>query len=129
MQLMDIIENSELEPKNLTVEELFHIILHELGFSYKIRGTYFLEDLFNVAYDKYPNTLDVRMMELYQIVADMHNTNHKHVSRAISYTIDAAWDKGNTQLQNELFSASIDAEKGKPTAHEFICFMIDLFKL
>ena len=35
MELMEIIENSELEPKNLTVEELFHIVLYELSFSFK----------------------------------------------------------------------------------------------
>ena len=129
MQLMEIIENSELEPQNMSVEELFHIVLHELGFSFKIKGTQYLKDFFSLVYERYENPCDMQSSELYKEIAKMYDTTAMSVSRQIIYSINVAWDKGNPRLQNELFASTIDPEKGKPTLHEFICLMVELFKL
>ena len=129
MQLMDIIENSELEPENMTVEALFHVVLHELGFSFKLRGTQFLEDFLSLVYQRYEHPCDIESFEVYKDVAIKHNTTVASVSRQILYSISRTWDKGNTHLQNELFASTIDPEKGKPTVHEFTGLMMELVKL
>lgn len=128
MQLMEIIENSELEPQNLTVEELFHIVLHELGFSFKIKGTQYLKEFFFLVYETYENPCDVESFKMYEVIARNNNTTVASVSRQIIYSITTAWDKGNPRLQNELFASTIDPEKGKPTVHEFVGLMMELLK-
>lgn len=128
MQLMEIIENSDLEPKNLTVEELFHVLLHALGFSFKIKGTKYLEEFFSLVYETYTNPCDIESFKMYEVIARNNNTTVASVSRQIIYSITTAWDKGNHQLQNELFAPIIDTEKGKPTVHEFTGLMMELFK-
>ena len=129
MKILDIIENSELQPQNLTVEELFHILLHELGFSFKIQGTHYLEELFSLAYEKYESKCDLQVMELYKEIATIHNMDIRAVSRSISYCITVAWNKGNVRLQNELFGYTLDPDKGKPSPQEFLCLTMDLLKL
>ena len=102
---MDIIENSEIEPKNLTVEELFRVVLHELGFSFKIRGTQYLEEFFMLAYVGYDNPSSINVAELCKIIADRHDIYDKNVYRTICYSITVAWNKGNPRLQNEIFGS------------------------
>jgi len=48
---MNIINNSKFQPQNMTIEELFHIILFELGFSFSLLGTQYLEELFGYTVD------------------------------------------------------------------------------
>ena len=129
MKLMEIIENSELEPQNMTVEELFHIVLYELGFSFKIKGTQYLEDFFALVYETHERPCEIESFKLYETIANNHNTTVASVSRQIIYSISKAWDTGNHSLQNELFASIIDTEKGKPTVHEFVGLMMELVKL
>ena len=129
MELMNIINNSKLQPQNMTIEELFHIILFELGFSFSLLGTQYLEELFSLAYNKYENTCDIKITDLYQDLARLHDTSVNAISRAIRYSITVAWDKGNTRLQNELFGYTVDPERGKPTLLEFLCLVMELLKL
>ena len=129
MELMEIIENSELEPKNLTVEELFHIVLYELSFSFKAQGTLFLEEMFSIAYDRYENSSDLEIMKLCAEIAKKHNTNAVYVSRAVTYSITSAWNRAKPDLKNELFSSIIDPSVGKPSVQIFLSFMMEFFKL
>lgn len=129
MKLMDIINTSELEPKNWTVEELFHIVLYELGFSFTLLGTQYLEEFFYLAYTKYDNASKIIISDLYDELSLTHNVSADSISRAIRYSIMVAWDKGNTQLQNAIWGYTTDPERGKPTLMEFLCLMVELFKL
>lgn len=129
MNLMDIINNSELKPQSMTVEALFHVVLHELGFSFSLLGTQYLEELFSLAYDKYEHAGEIKITNLYEDLSLLHNVSIDSISRAVRYSITVAWDKGNTRLQNELWGYTVDPERGKPTLLEFLCLMMELLKL
>ena len=128
MRLMEVIEQCELEPKNLTVEELFHVIIHELGFPSKIKGTRYLEEFFALAYERYENPCDIEIMKLYGIIAANNNTTVASVSRQMLYAITVAWDKGNHDLQNQLFIYTVNPETCKPTLQELVAVLMEILK-
>ena len=67
--------------------------------------------------------------QLYPTVAKKHNTSSSRVERAIRHAIEVAWDRGDTEVLNNLFGFTINQNKGKPTNSEFIAMISDKLRL
>lgn len=66
--------------------------------------------------------------DLYPMVAKKYQTTSSRVERAIRHAIEVAWDRGDTELLNQLFGYSIDPRKGKPTNSEFVALIVDMLR-
>lgn len=66
--------------------------------------------------------------DLYPMIAKKYQTTSSRVERAIRHAIEVAWDRGDTELLNQLFGYSIDPRKGKPTNSEFVALIVDMLR-
>ena len=66
--------------------------------------------------------------QLYPTVAKTQ-TSSSRVERAIRHAIEVAWDRGDTEVLNNLFGFTINQNKGKPTNSEFIAMISDKLRL
>lgn len=66
--------------------------------------------------------------DLYPMVAKKYQTTSSRVERAIRHAIEVAWDRGDTELLNQLFGYSIDPRRGKPTNSEFVALIVDMLR-
>jgi two-component system response regulator (stage 0 sporulation protein A) len=51
------------------------------------------------------------------------------VEKAIRYTIEVAWGRGQQEVVENIFGYTISASKGKPTNSEFIAMIADKLRL
>ena len=56
-------------------------------------------------------------------------TTASRVERAIRHAIEVAWNRGNVDAIDEIFSYTISATKAKPTNSEFIAMISDKLRL
>lgn len=66
---------------------------------------------------------------LYPPVAAQHETTPAQVERAIRRCIDAAWNRGPSDVQYRLFGNTIDPQRGKPTIGQMIARCADILRL
>lgn len=66
--------------------------------------------------------------DLYPMIAKKYQTTSSRVERAIRHAIEVAWDRGDTELLNQLFGYSIDPRRGKPTNSEFVALIVDMLR-
>lgn len=63
--------------------------------------------------------------DVYPAVAKMYNTNAKAVERNIRYAINAAWLRGDMEMQYQFFGYSVNGDKGCPTNKEYITMIAE----
>lgn len=56
-------------------------------------------------------------------------TTPSRVERAICHAIEVAWERGQIDVNNQMFGNTISATKGKPTNSEFIAMIADKLRL
>ena len=66
---------------------------------------------------------------LYPTVAKQYQTTSSRVERAIRHAIEIAWDRGNIDVLNKIFSYTVHTSRGKPTNSEFIALIADHLRL
>lgn len=105
---------------NVTVWELgsriTDALLVPLGFKAHHKGTKYLElviclRVFGV---------DTDLSDLYRHTAECYFTTPTAVEKAIRYSIERAWSGSSPYMQYRMFGNSVDPERGKPTASEFV---------
>ena len=67
--------------------------------------------------------------ELYPTLARKFKTTPSRVERAIRHAIEVAWERGQIDVNNQMFGNTISATKGKPTNSEFIAMIADKLRL
>ena len=109
------------------IEELETIrLLHELGFSSKLKGFTYLKDMINYIL---LNKLDTFMMnELYKRLSKKYNSTINSVTKCISEAISKSWTKANLDLIALVFGYSIGYDNNCPTNSLFVCSVIDYLK-
>ncbi|MDD6467991.1 MAG: sporulation transcription factor Spo0A [Erysipelotrichaceae bacterium] len=103
-------------------------ILHEIGIPAHIKGylylrTAILETFLNADF------LGQITKVLYPEIARRYLTTASRVERAIRHAIEVAWNRGNVDAIDEIFSYTISATKAKPTNSEFIAMISDKLRL
>lgn len=105
--------------KNISHRMIIRTLIHRLGISACLAGCRYLCYAIDLAIADFSVTYNV--MQLYAKIAKVYDTTPSRVERAIRHAIETGWLRGDQQLQEEIFGHTIDANKGKPTNHQFIC--------
>lgn len=103
-------------------------MLHEIGVPAHIRGYHYMREAIKMAIDDI-EVLNYITKELYPNIAKISNTTPSRVERAIRHAIEVAWSRGKLDVKNDLFSYTINMNKGKPTNSEFIALIADRLRL
>ncbi len=112
----------------IQLEREITAILHEIGIPAHIKGylylrTAILETFLDADY------LGQITKVLYPEIAKRYMTTASRVERAIRHAIEVAWNRGNVDAIDEIFSYTISATKAKPTNSEFIAMISDKLRL
>ena len=62
-------------------------------------------------------------------MAEKYGTTNSRVERAIRHAIEVAWNRGNMDMINNLFSYTVSTDKGRPTNSEFIARIVDSLRI
>ncbi len=124
------IEESQFQPKKSTnnLETKITNMLHEIGVPAHIRGYNYIREAILISVDNI-DILHYVTKELYPEIAKRYGTTASRVERAIRHAIEVAWNRGNLEAKYDLFSYTINLNKGKPTNSEFIALISDKFRL
>lgn len=88
----------------------------ELGFPEVLCGTDYLRE----AVRQYAGGRTQIVNEVYPAVAKKFLSNPSRVERCMRHAIEAAWLRGNPDVQRSCFGWTISAGKGRPTVGECI---------
>ncbi|MBQ4429326.1 MAG: hypothetical protein II871_06090 [Clostridia bacterium] len=91
-------------------------LLVPLGFDVSHKGTKYLE--FVICLRVFGAEKD--MSKLYVLTAESYSTTPGAVEKSIRYSIEHAWSGSSPYMQYRMFGNTVDPERGKPTASEFV---------
>ncbi len=114
--------------KSYNIEARVTTLLHEIGVPAHIRGYNYMRESILIAIDNI-DVLNYITKELYPEIAKRCGTTPSRVERAIRHAIEVAWSRGNLETKDNLFSYTINVNKGKPTNSEFIALIADRLRL
>ncbi len=110
------------------IEQKITTVIHKVGIPAHIKGYQYLrlairEVFYNI------DMINCVTKELYPKVAESFNTTATRVERAIRHAIEVAWDRGDTEVLNEIFGYTVKSNRGKPTNSEFIAMIADKLRM
>lgn len=91
---------------------------HYKGYRYLIEGIWLVR--------LYPSWLGSMTKKLYPAIGQRFGTTGSQVERAMRYTLDVTWEKGDLEELYRFFPYEVRENKGKPTNSAFIAKMADL---
>lgn len=111
-----------------TAEDAARRLLCELGLAVNFKGyRYVLAAL--VWIDERPELLGAMTKELYPGIARTFNTSASCVERAIRHEVEHLWENGDAEKLYEIFGATVEAKRGKPTNSAFLAALAERVKL
>ena len=122
------LQNSFESVNKDTLEASITEIIHEVGVPAHIKGYQYIREAIVLAV----NNMDVInsvTKQLYPTLARKFKTTPSRVERAIRHAIEVAWERGQIDVNNQMFGNTISATKGKPTNSEFIAMIADKLRL
>ncbi len=122
------LQNSFESVSKDTLEASITEIIHEVGVPAHIKGYQYIREAIVLAV----NNMDVInsvTKQLYPTLARKFKTTPSRVERAIRHAIEVAWERGQIDVNNQMFGNTISATKGKPTNSEFIAMIADKLRL
>lgn len=120
--------NKQIKNNSYSLEARVTTLLHEIGVPAHIRGYNYMRESILIAVDNI-DVLNYITKELYPEIAKRCGTTPSRVERAIRHAIEVAWSRGNLETKDNLFSYTINVNKGKPTNSEFIALIADRLRL
>lgn len=110
------------------LEQIISDFMLELGIPAHLRGYQFLRSAVEMC---------VRDMELvgsvtkllYPDLAKMYQTTDQKIERAVRNAIEVSWERGNSELFEELFGYNNSPEYSRPTNSEYIAAAADYIRL
>ena len=121
IDIVDRIDKIELEQRISEIMQKIGIPAHVKGYSYLRHAI--LEVIEN------PEVLEAVTKALYPKIAESYETTSSRVERAIRHAIEIAWNRNSHSAIHELFSNTINSERGKPTNSEMIALIADKIRL
>lgn len=113
---------------NYDVEKHISEILFQIGIPAHILGYQYLRYAIKLAINDITLVSSITK-QMYPHIAERFNTTASRVERAIRHAIEIAWDRGNTEVLDNIFGFSVDSQKGKATNSEFIAMIADRLRL
>lgn len=103
-------------------------MIHEVGIPAHIKGYQYIRDSIMLSIEDM-DVLSSITKVLYPTIAKKYKTTSSRVERAIRHAIEVAWSRGKIDSLENLFSYTVNSEKGKPTNSEFIALIADKLRL
>jgi len=103
-------------------------IICEIGIPAHIKGYVYLREAILMVIAR-QDLLSAVTKELYPTIASKYRTTPSRVERAIRHAIEVAWNRGNFDLINRVFSHTVNQDRGKPTNSEFIAMVADKLRM
>ena len=111
------------QPRQSDVEQAATGIIRRMGISLKMKGYYFLRTAVACAIET-PDLIYNITTELYDKVAEIHNTNRLNVERNIRTVIENAYDR-TPELLLEFFPYTVN----KPSNSDVIALIVDNIRM
>ena len=121
MAQQNMIDRRELEK---TISDF----MLELGIPAHLRGYQFLRSAVQMCVEDMELVGSVTKL-LYPDLAKLYQTTDTKIERAIRNAIEVSWDRGNSELFEELFGYSNDQKYTRPTNSEYIAVVADYIRL
>ncbi len=100
----------------------------ELGIPAHLRGYYYLREAVILSVSDMELVGSVTKL-LYPVIARRYKTTFQRVERAIRNAIEVSWERGNTDVFEELFGFSRLAGSARPTNSEYIARIADRVRM
>lgn len=110
------------------LERTISDLMLELGIPAHLRGYQFLRSAIGMCVEDMELVESVTKL-LYPDLAKMYQTTDTKIERAIRNAIEVSWERGNTDLFEELFGYSNTLEYTRPTNSEYIAVVADYIRL
>lgn len=94
-------------------------VIRRIGIPAHIVGYKYVREAIAMVVENSDN-INAMIKCLYPGVAEKFDTIPTRVERGIRHAIEVAWDRGDVDVLYEIFSNTVDPNKGKPTNSEFI---------
>lgn len=112
---------------NSDLEGIVTEYLREFGIPANLRGYNYIRDGIIMAIENMDVMNSVTKI-LYPDIAKKYATAPSRVERAIRHAVEVAWERGNMDKIQEIFSYTVKSGKGKPTNSEFIALLADTIR-
>lgn len=112
---------------NIALEDTIIDLLLEMGVPTNLLGYRYLVYAIELVYDDV-TYLDQITNRLYVDVAKRFNTKGCRAERAIRHGVEVAFERGNLSTIQNVFSYTIDPNKGKPTNSQFISTVVEYIR-
>ncbi len=119
-------QNIMMSPREL--EKTISDFMLELGIPAHLRGYQFLRSAVGMCVEDMELVGSVTKL-LYPDLAKMYQTTDTKIERAIRNAIEVSWDRGNSDLFEELFGYANTVEYTRPTNSEYIAVVADYIRL
>ncbi len=110
-------QQNMISPREL--EKMISDFMLELGIPAHLRGYQFLRSAVGMCVEDMELVGSVTKL-LYPDLAKMYQTTDTKIERAIRNAIEVSWERGNSDLFEELFGYSNTLEYTRPTNSEYI---------
>ena len=119
-------QNIMMSPREL--EKTISDFMLELGIPAHLRGYQFLRSAVGLCVEDMELVGSVTKL-LYPDLAKMYQTTDTKIERAIRNAIEVSWERGNSDLFEELFGYANTVEYTRPTNSEYIAVVADYIRL
>ena len=110
------------------LERTISDLMLELGIPAHLRGYQFLRSAIGMCVEDMELVGSVTKL-LYPDLAKMYQTTDQKIERAIRNAIEVSWERGNSELFEELFGYCNSIEYSRPTNSEYIAATADYIRL
>lgn len=124
-------ENLAVSKAPVTRENLEHIVvdcMRQIGIPPHLKGYQYLISAIIMALEEQEHIKGITKMP-YPSIANKFQTTPTRVERGIRNAIELAWSNGNKEYQDQLFSYTISAKKGKPTNTQFLATIVEHIRM
>lgn len=102
------------------IERKVSSLLRDMGFKTNLKGYYYIPKAVSIIC-KSTIPCDVSMTKtVYPMVSKAFGTTNSRVERAMRHSLECAFETGEKELIDKVFSCSVSPLKGKPTNSEFL---------
>ena len=119
-------QQNMISPREL--EKMISDFMLELGIPAHLRGYQFLRSAVGMCVEDMELVGSVTKL-LYPDLAKMYQTTDTKIERAIRNAIEVSWERGNSDLIEELYGYSNTLEYTRPTNSEYIAVVADYIRL
>lgn len=116
------------QKSTLETEREISKFMLELGIPAHLRGYYYLREAILLSAADMELVGSVTKL-LYPVIAKQYKTTLQRVERAIRNAIEVSWERGNTEVFEELFGFSRLTGSLRPTNSEYIARIADKVRL